>query len=236
MEKLEDKVFCFRCKSETNHEVLMKYKQKYSHHDKGELLDIYNTIRCLGCDEIAFLHIYGPENKPDYMHFEAYHHFPEETKNLKPIPGFKVVVNKEFNYVPKHILELYDEVITAQNMDLLILCSAGIRTLIEAVCIELGIEKGKLYNNDGSVKNHSKGNLKGTPIISSSLEGKIYSLFEKGYLVWEQANILQRVRDIGNKAVHEIEVPPRKNIRKSIAIIEHVLEIIYELHKYRIDD
>ncbi|MEK4499917.1 DUF4145 domain-containing protein [Bacillus sp. FSL R12-0069] len=135
----------------------------------------------------------------------------------------------EFSNVPPKLEGLYRQVVDVYNYDYLLLCSAGVRTLIEAICRELLIYKGKLYNETGQVRLNNKQK----EIESSSLEGKIYGLYEKGYIVWEQVKVLQTIREIGNTAVHEIKEPQRCDLKSSIIIIEKVLDLIYEVKNTR---
>ncbi len=97
--------------------------------------------------------------------------------------------------------------------------------MIEAICRELIITNGNLYINKGEMKL----NKDRQAINSKSLEGKIYGLYEQGYIVWEQVKVLQTIRELGNSAVHEIREPERSDLKVSIIIIENVLELIYEI-------
>ena len=54
--------------------------------------------------------------------------------------------------VPRFIKDIYEEAVKSYNVDSLILCSVGLRMIIEAVCKEKGIDKEYLVNQDGTQK------------------------------------------------------------------------------------
>ncbi|MGE6259207.1 DUF4145 domain-containing protein [Heyndrickxia sporothermodurans] len=84
---------------------------------------------------------------------------------------------------------------------------------------------------DKNVKKLSKKNLH---ILTNSLEGKIFGLYEQGFIIWEQTVILQKIRDIGNAAVHEIKEPKLSEFFSAIKIIEDVLNNVYELKVHKL--
>lgn len=245
MDRLDRKVYCDKCKHDTNHEIVTKHEERSTSTDDFQWQSQYFIVRCLGCDNISFVSIYGDEDCWEYVangdrqwtDICTVHHKdggsmsyqPSSNEELPPLKDYSPRLPMEFSNVPPKLEGLYNQVVDVYNLDYLLLCSAGIRTLIEAICRELSITVGNLYNNDGEIRL----NKKEGKIESSSLEGKIFGLYEKGYIVWEQVKILQTIREIGNTAVHEIKEPKRSDLKNSIIIIEKVLDLIYEVKNTR---
>nr|WP_240465408.1 DUF4145 domain-containing protein [Neobacillus thermocopriae] len=107
---------------------------------------------------------------------------------------------KQFQFVPENLNKLYKQTINAYNSQQNILCAAGLRTIIEGICNELNIKKGHIYNKDGSKKLNEKNKV----IFTDNLAGRIFGLYENGYIIFTHALLLQKIKNIGNKAVHDI--------------------------------
>lgn len=245
MDSLGRKVYCDKCNIETNHGIVKKYEEKSNPSDDFQWSSEYLIVQCLGCDNISFVSIYRDEDCWRYddrgnriwtdtctVHHKdggSTSYLPPSDEELTPLKGYSPRLPLEFSNVPAKLEKLYNQVVDVYNYNYLLLCSAGIRTLIEAICKELLISKGKLYNENGEVRLNNKEKV----IESSSLEGKIYGLYEKDYIVWEQVKVLQTIREIGNTAVHEIKEPQRSDLKNSIIIIEKVLDLIYEVKNTR---
>jgi hypothetical protein len=237
MEILEEKVYCSKCKHKTNHKIIQKHEEQSSTYEDIQWHTKWCIVQCLGCDEKAFVRQYGDEDTwemdlqtEERVWKDIFTVYPEEPKvptvKEKVLQSLKLKPRK-FQHVDKEILELYVQTLEVFNLQYNILCAAGLRTLIEAICSKTNITGGKLYNE----KKELKISKKGKEIFSQSLEGKIYGLYENQFILWEHCRILQEIRDIGNDAVHEIKPPNLLALRKAVIIIENVLEIIYELEK-----
>ena len=113
-------------------------------------------------------------------------------------------INKDFNYLPSLFDHIYDEIINAYNNKCYILCSAGIRALVEGICKEKGI-------------------------IDGNLDQKINKLHEKGFINIQHKDILHKLQFLGNDSVHELKIPTKKEIITAIDIIEHIIESLYEI-------
>lgn len=235
MELLDEKVYCSKCKRRTNHKYILKHEEGSDTYEETQWHSKWCIVQCLGCDQLAFVLQYGDEDSWDYdertgerVWKDFYKVYPEEPK--KPSKEEKYMlkyqhVPKTFKHVDDEVSELYDQIIGVYNLGYSVLCAAGLRTLIEAICSKASIIGGRLYNEKKEVKLNRKGN----EIFSQSLEGKIFGLYESQIILWEHCRILQEIRDIGNNAVHEIKAPNIFILKRAISVIEMVLEIIYEL-------
>lgn len=218
MEELKEKVYCRSCNRRTNHNVLFQHPVKL----EVVALDIiyinyYCIISCAGCDYVSYITIIS-NNKGEREVIV----YPEEPK-VERVHYQKIwsIINSD---VPKNIKDLYIQIIESYNQNFDILCGIGLRTLIESICLELKITKGFKYDETGNpiTKDGKK----------ESLEGKIFGLYEKKFITWYHALILQRIREIGNAATHELVKPTSDELYSAIDIVEKLIENIYELKNH----
>ena len=138
------KAFCNRCNVLTNHIVKAEHNIDESaeinidgiieSHYMGSFS--YQIIECNGCDSITYRSI---DFFPDFLDmdestgkwtvsngktFENY--FPERLENS--------MVEKRIIGIPNLLKRAYQEVLQCYNSDLRILCSAGLRAMIEGIC------------------------------------------------------------------------------------------------------
>ncbi|MED0717445.1 DUF4145 domain-containing protein [Aeribacillus composti] len=236
--KLKQKVYCSDCKRKTNHQIILTHEEHSTDEHDIAWHAYYHIVRCMGCDRIAFVEQYGDEDQWDFNAFgemewyDTFTVYPEEPKeDLEEKIKRKFQLSpKSFKNMPNNLYTLYTQIIDSYNMQHNILCAAGLRTLIEGICLELGVESGCLYEKDGTKKK----NKKGEEIKTNNLEGKIFGLYEKSYIIFDQALILQKVRLIGNNAVHVIIEPESRTLKQIINIIENVIYNIYELKNHEL--
>jgi hypothetical protein len=120
---------------------------------------------------------------------------------------------------------VYRQTITAFNSGLSTLAGAGIRLLIEGVCLEHKILKGKVYTDQGKVvRERATGKI----VLRENLEGKINGLLMKGFISKNQAKVLHQLRKLGNDAAHALDQPSLKLIEECIDAVEHLLVQVYD--------
>lgn len=235
--KLGRKVYCRKCKGQTNHGIISTHEETSEY--TGSDFDwkyFYHTVNCLGCDTIAFVIEYGNETMLEFdMESESsifFDHtvYPEEPRTEK-ISNNKTHVKKDFNESPEAIQIMYSQIVSAFNMESYLLAAVGLRMLVEGICKDLGIKEGYIQDDNGDKKmlKNSTDEVK-----SKSLEGKINGLVEKNVVIQKQANILHQIRELGNSSAHELQIPEKRTVVLAIDILEKILEQIYELHKYEI--
>jgi hypothetical protein len=120
---------------------------------------------------------------------------------------------------------VYRQTITAFNNGLSTLAGAGIRLLIEGICRDQKILKGRVYTDQGKVVRDSATNK---IILRENLEGKINGLLMKGLISKTQAKVLHQLRKLGNDAAHALDQPSLKLIEECIDAIEHLLVQVYD--------
>ena len=204
------KSYCIVCNRQTNQNVLKEEKKEF-HEEDGGWWDksSYQIIRCGGCDEISFRKLYNDVSMQQHSDED------ETTQELYPQRGAHSRPIKPYRGVPFAITTIYRETIDAFNSNLKLLCSVGVRAIVEAICLDKGIEGGKIKTSSGKERN------------SKNLDGKISGLATKGFLTSDNAETLHELRFIGNSAVHELSQAPIEELGLAIDIIELVIDNIY---------
>ena len=220
-DKTKDKVIqvlCQQCKRNTRHIVLRSVDTSYSE-DWGDGFfsaeSKYQVIQCLGCEEISFRteSSNSEDIDPEYG--------PVISEVIYPRRTMETINIKSYLNLPYHLNRIYKETIECYNNDLMTLCGAGARALVEGLCKEKSVKDGPVeeIKSDGSriIKREK------------NLQGRINGLAEKGILTKKNADILHEHCFLGNEALHELSLPTKEELSLAITIIEHVLDSIYEL-------
>ncbi len=209
------KTFCGKCKTYTNQTVLHE-KESHSVDESGWWeTNTYQIIECAGCETVSFRKLYT-DVSIDHHYDPSDGGEPPYEISLYPSTSIHHLPIKRFPHSPDNVGSIYKETIEAYNNNQLILCSGGLRAIIEGICSDKkvdGIEKV----------------IKGKKTLVKNLEAKIGGLSEKGYLTKGNADILHNLRFIGNEALHELSAPPKSEIKLAIEIVEHTIENLYEL-------
>lgn len=234
MDKLSSKVYCQYCKVDTNHGVLFKHEVVGNQPDEYQWSANYFVAQCLGCDGITFVEENENEEmfrynfeEGTYEYYSLMKVYPE--KPVQEDETTRQIPYKEFNKVPELMDDLYREVVEARNRRMLFLAAAGLRMIVEAVCLDQNVEDGYLYkpNGDHIMKD-------GVELRSGSLQGKINGLVENSIVTPKHSQVLHQIRELGNVTVHQIEQPRLRVITQGIEIIEHLFTTIYDIDSYTI--
>ena len=216
-------ILCIRCNQYTNHDILTEHKQSfYPENTPGMQIDFakgtWQILRCRGCGGITFRESWITSE--DYNYITGLH---EETVKLYPQRGEDILPIKYFFNTPQNLRQIYREIIDCFNNGSYTLCAAGIRALIEGLCAEKNILSGPITitRNDGTKETKK----------TKKLQGKIEGLCEKGLLTRKHTDTLHECRFLGNKALHQLDIPSKEELKLAIEIIEHTIEIIYEISR-----
>jgi len=120
---------------------------------------------------------------------------------------------------------VYRQTLTAFNNKLPTLAGAGIRLLIEGVCQDQKIKKGKVYSEEGKV---IRDKTTRRIILRDNLDGKINGLWSKGLISRNQAQVLHQLRKLGNDAAHALDQPPLSLIEECLNAAEHLFVQVYD--------
>jgi len=174
--------------------------------------DKYQIIQCQGCDTISYRTLHNDIQQNQYADYDE-----PWTQVVYPIRDVESLPLLPLLNTPNNIKKIYRETIDAFNNNLNILCSAGLRSIIEGICVDRDVKDGEITNEKGEKRK------------SKHLDGKIEGLYSNGYLTKTNANILHELRFLGNEALHELTSPSDEELKIAIGIIEHTVENIYEI-------
>lgn len=212
------KIQCSECNRKTRHLILQSIDtsgselvdQQYS----VDWADHYQIVQCQGCETISFRHLNWFS---EYQDFD----WDGSTERLYPKRSKNSLSTKDYFNAPASLRRIYRETIESFNNEIYTLCAAGLRSIVEGICEDQGIQDGPITitKKDGSSKTVRKKNL----------QGKISGLCEKGILTKRNSDILHEHRFLGNEAVHELSQPSSEELTLAIEIIEHTIDALYEI-------
>ncbi len=206
-------VSCRVCKHMTNHVVLVSadLNGTIEMTDGYEVLDEvrwscnHQIIQCLGCDTISFRKA-AQNFKASPNQIEPYEWEEDIDEELYPNRNEGRVSIKDVRVLPTDIRRIYEETIKAMNGDQPVLLGIGIRALIETTTKER--------------------NANGRDLME-----KINDLVTQGVLTKDGADILHKLRVLGNKAAHEVKPHSTDQLSLAMDVIEHLLQGVY-IHPY----
>jgi len=217
------RIYCPSCNNSTNHHGVKSETKRYSDEDY-QSRDTFEIIECNGCEQVSFRHIHT-----DSEDFHSETGEPAESITIYPKRGRHFREVKNYWYAGNTVNKIYKETLECYNHDLPILCSAGLRAIIESICSDKGVKGGMTdeYENGKVVLDES-----GAPKrkFNDKLVGKINGLAESHIITENQSIPLHQLRMLGNDALHDGEEPELNNLLNDcIEIIEHVLHAVYEI-------
>lgn len=118
---------------------------------------------------------------------------------------------KDSHFLPPSVKRIYIETVEAINSNLSVLAGIGIRALIETICVD---------------KN----------AVGKNLVCKIDNLVQIGILTPEGAEILHKLRSMGNESAHKVKTHDRELLILALDVAEHLLRGVYilPLHTKRV--
>jgi len=200
------KSFCGKCKIDTNQQVLFE-RTDHIHEESGwQEYNYYQVIRCEGCDTFSFRKLHNDIAMNSDWDPSLGGAEPLDIE-LYPNRSIHHLEIRRFNNTPNNINIIYQETINAYNNNQLILCSGGLRAIIEGICNDRGI-------------------------TGANLKRKIEGLAANGLLTTRDSDVLHNLRFIGNDALHGLTVPSKAELKLAFNIVEHTIESLYEIeHK-----
>jgi hypothetical protein len=195
------KIFCNTCKTSTNHALRARYavrRHDYWEDDESVMHGYrYSLWSCAGCDEVTLQWEMGADETDEgfgeNLIGEGY--FPTRQRDL--------ILPEVFKNLNREMSELYNEVVTCFNEGCLLLCTIGLRTLIEGVCKDKGLK-------DGNLEHKVKGLIRLLPSLN-------------------MIEALHALRDFGNFATHELKALSRDDARIAIQVMEDLLNYFYDM-------
>jgi len=201
---------CIDCEGKTYHKVIssvnVEGSLEFDRNFSIEYWEDYEIIQCQGCKLITFRkNSRNTENTGGFVDDEG-NYITELLDNEELFPSRMLEIKKMKNVhiIPFEVRRVYEETYRAISDNLCILGAIGIRSLIEAICIE----KNATGNN---------------------LQNKINNLTTMGILTAEASKILHSIRLLGNVAVHEVNPPSIDVLNTAFEIVELLIKNVYIL-------
>lgn len=196
-------VLCAKCRIPTNHKVIYSVDEYLDWDQHFSSNESFQVVQCQGCNSYCFRHAATDSESGQQIG-------PDEWDDgaivrIFPERHRNAPALPDANFLPYKVRIIYEETHRALNHDQPILAGIGIRALVEAVC-------------------HDR-NANGT------LASMIDQLVTTNDLKQTEADILHKLRFMGNNAAHEIKAPSEESLSLAFDIVEHLLVGVYLLER-----
>lgn len=200
---------CRECHRITKHEITTEatLSGASGHHDfEIYWATEYQVVQCLGCETLSFRRTNSnSEDSPILVGPDEWEENIYEELFPSPHKGRQSVSDADL--LPDKIQRIYEETLGALNNQHGVLCGIGVRAIVETVC------------KDKSATGHD-------------LYTKINSLIGLGVLTQDGADILHKLRSLGNTAAHEVRPHTPKELSLAFDVVDHLLLGVYILPEH----
>ena len=194
---------CAKCGDGKTHIIRSSIKEynadEYNHGALFEWIDKFQVIQCGGCKNYSFRKTQS--NSEDFDPMSSDH--PEVVELFPSRVKGRAALN-DHELLPAALQQIYLETLRALNSDQPVLAGIGIRAIVETVCKEQKATERKL-------------------------EIKINDLVSKQVLTREGANILHKLRVLGNKSAHDVKPHDVQQLGFAFDVIDNLLSSVYIL-------
>lgn len=211
------KCYCPICKRRTQHTISGEDYNHYSEPVDGIFeTDTYYVVKCCGCETVTF---FLKKEGTEYEQTDEYGNYLEVPEvRTYPVNEDEVEFIDGHWGLPSEIYSAYHESVKAINAECPLLAALGLRIVVEAICINKGIKKGKLGL-------------------------KIEKLQTEGYITKANKERLDEARFMGNESAHDFRVPSRDKLLLVLDVVNTMLHDLYildskckETFEYRFKD
>lgn len=196
------KVACTHCAGATNHEILKSVEEMGSY-ERGPDHDIHwgTTNQIIKCCGCDTISFRMLNSNSDDVGPDGE---AIEYEELYPSRTEGRQCLNDVHLLPTDLERIYRETVSALNNKQPVLAGIGIRAIIETVSKEENAEGNNLFK-------------------------KINDLVTKGVLTQEGADILHKLRVLGNDAAHEVKAHKPEELNLAMDVVEHLLQAVYIL-------
>ncbi len=196
---------CGTCKRSTKHLILVDASLKKSEdldYEYYACTEEYQVVQCQGCESISFRKTHEDSETQQQVGTDEWEYVVQVEMHPNPESGRAALADDHL--LPNNLQRIYEETLKSLNSGLSVLAGIGVRAIVETVCKEK-----KASGKD--------------------LNLKINDLVTQGVLTQDGANILHKLRTLGNNAAHEVK--PHSNVQLGLAmdVIDHLLQGVYIL-------
>ena len=201
------RIECRVCKASTQHRLFCSvdiHGDDQPHWEQSFQWHERNQVaQCLGCETVSFRRVSGDSERfPIQVGPDEY--VDDETIEVFPNPNSGRECVNDDHLLPKTVNRIYTETLIALNGSQPVLCGIGIRALIETIAQERKAPGDNLYK-------------------------KINGLVTQGILTQAGADILHKLRVLGNDAAHEVKPHSAQQLGLAMDVVEHLLQGVYIL-------
>lgn len=200
---------CRECHRSTKHEIVTeatKHGSAGSREYEINWATEYQVVRCRGCETLSFRRVSSnSEDSPIQIGEDEWEENIHEELFPSPHEGRQPLSDTDL--LPDKIQRIYKETLSALNGQQEVLCGIGIRAIVETVCKDKSASGGDLF-------------------------AKINSLVGLGVLTLDGANILHKLRTLGNNAAHEVKPHTPKELGLAFDVLDHLLLGVYILPEH----
>jgi len=194
--------YCSVCKHRTHHIVLGE-GVNVSPDEDYFYRETLRVVKCCGCDNVSFDKEVEDESNVQYTQ-EGYEElvtehisYPFKENSIEPLRSWDI---------PSLVKNAYNESVDSLNNGNLLLAAIWFRATVEALCLQKGIDTGKLVT-------------------------KINKLRDKGIITAADCERLHEARFMGNESAHQIEKPDREHVMMVLEVINNILNNLYIIDK-----
>ena len=128
MKSSTPKYICRNCRVKTNHQVLHSESVSQSDYDGSfHWFNTYDIVRCLGCEIVSFVHMYGDSDMFHVSDFGEQEYYEIKTMYPRFLKKGKILEHKHL--IPHNISTIYDETVKCIENDCKILAAGGLRAI-----------------------------------------------------------------------------------------------------------
>jgi hypothetical protein len=192
------KIYCNKCKQNTNHSLIGEHPvSNYDEQAGWGQISTYRLWICAGCETGSLEVEYSNSDMMDDEgnDLSDYTYYPKRVRDDRP--------KKVFLKLKPKLEQIYKEAIVCFNNESYILCTAGLRALLEGVCDDKHIKGKNLRDKIDNLQ----------PLLGSK----------------NIVKNLHHFRFTGNQAVHKLEAPTRGSTELAIEVMDDLLNCLYEL-------
>lgn len=191
------KIYCNRCEQTTNHSLVGEHRALDSDETGWWDSFTYRLWVCAGCEAGTMEEEYSDVSMVDYEGNEI------SQFDLYPKRMREDLTPKKFLKLKPKLTQIYSESITCFNSGSLLLCTAGLRALLEGVCDDKRIRGKNLRDKIDNLQ----------PLLANK----------------NIVKNLHHFRFTGNQAVHDLESPTKSDTKLAVEVMEDLLNFLYEL-------
>lgn len=196
------KVACQHCGADKNHVVLRSVEESGSE-EMGPSMDFYwhTSFQLIQCQGCDAVSFRSLSSNSEDVDPRG---DTVESEELYPSRTKGRTLLEDFHVLPTDLERIYRETVAALNGSQPVLAGIGIRAIIETVTKEKNATGKDLFE-------------------------KINGLVGAGVLTKDGADILHKLRVLGNKSAHEVKAHSATELNLAMDVVEHLLQAVYIL-------